>query len=400
MKNNEFKDTSAIIDATEAAYVNVFKRQPVVLTRGKGCQVWDADGKEYVDFLAGIAVNILGHGDTGLARAIAAQAKNLIHVSNIYYTEPQAKLAKTLLEKSGFDKLFLCNSGAEAVEAAIKLARRHCQTRYKIVTAIHSFHGRTLATLTATGQEKYSAPYRPLPPGFSHVPFNDLTAMRDALTNGEVGAVLLEPIQGEGGINCPAPDYLPAVAKLCREKKVLLIFDEIQTGMGRTGKFFAHQVFGVQPDIAVLAKGLGGGVPIGAMLARGECAAAFKPGDHGSTFGGNPLACAAANYVLETLFEKNLIEKAAKTGIYFLKRLQKSAKQFKLEAVGIGLMLGLRLGVRYDGGQLVDKMREKGFLINCAGNNTLRFVPPLTVGKKEIDAMADALDTLLRTENN
>ena len=397
MKINEIKNASDIIEATEKAYVNVFKRQPVVLSHGKGCKVYDTDGKEYVDFFGGIAVSILGHGDKGLARAVSEQANRLIHASNIYYTEPQAMLAKQLVELSGFEKLFICNSGAEAVEAAIKLVRRHNPKRYKIITALDSFHGRTLAALTATGQEKYSAPYRPLPPGFGYVPFNDAAALAAALDDEEAGAVLLEPVQGEGGVNCPAPGYLQAVEGLCRERGALLIFDEIQTGMGRTGKFFAHEHFGVAPDAVVIAKGLGGGVPIGALLARGAAASAFKPGDHGSTFGGNPLACAAANYTLNALKTNFLIEKAGNTAKYFFKRLHSLAKKYKLEAVGMGLMLGVRLGDKYDAAKLVDILREKGFLTGTAANNTLRFLPPLIISKREIDALVGALDGALFT---
>ena len=376
---------------TDDCYINVFNRQPVCLEKGKGAVVFDTDGKEYVDFLGGIAVNIFGHGDKDIVKAVSGQAKKLIHVSNIYYNLPQAKLCKTLVDASGFDKVFICNSGAEANEAAIKLVRRYNKDKYKIVTAVNSFHGRTLATLTATGQEKYSKPYAPLPQGFCYAPLNDINALQQAVKDETVGAVMLETIQGEGGVIPCTAEYLKAAEKLCREKGLLFMLDEIQTGMGRCGTLFSFQKFGINPDVITLAKGLGGGVPIGAMLVKGKAAQAFGAGDHGSTFGGNPLACAAANAVMDKLLNTDILAQVNEKGAYFKKALKKIKSPAVKAVRGEGLLLGLQLCDTIKGADVVSAMLKKGFIINCAAQNTLRFAPPYVITKKQIAAMVSAL---------
>ncbi len=380
---------------TDEHYINVFSRQPVCLSYGKGAAVYDTDGKSYVDFLGGIAVNLFGHGDKDIVKAVSQQAKKLIHVSNIYYNEPQTQLVKTLCAASGFLKAFICNSGAEANEAAIKLVRRFNPGKYKIVTLLNSFHGRTLATLTATGQEKYSKPYQPLPAGFTYVPINDIAALTAAVSDSAVGAVMLETIQGEGGVMPCGQEYLKAVEKLCKDKGILFILDEIQTGMGRCGALFSFQKYGLSPDAVTLAKGLGGGVPIGALLVGKKAAAAFTPGDHGSTFGGNPLACAAANAVLEKLTKPGFLDKVTETGEYFKRGLKKINPSAGFAVRGGGLLLGLQLPDKIKGADVVSAMLKRGFLINCAAQNTLRFAPPLIITKKQIKAMLDALKEVL-----
>ena len=384
---------------TDDCYINVFSRQPVCLESGKGAVVKDTDGKEYVDFLGGIAVNIFGHGDKDIVKAISEQAKKLIHVSNIYYNLPQAELCKKLTDASGFDKVFLCNSGAEANEAAIKLVRRYNKDKFKIITALDSFHGRTLATLTATGQEKYSAPYAPLPQGFGYVPLNDIAALKQAVeSDGTVGAVMLETIQGEGGVMPCAPEYLKAAEKLCKDHGLLFMLDEVQTGMGRCGALFSFQKFGIDPDVITIAKGLGGGVPIGAMLVKGKAALAFGPGDHGSTFGGNPLACAAANTVMDKLLNTDILNKVNETGAYFKKQLKKLVKACPKAATAVrgeGLLLGLQLSDKIKGADVVSAMLKKGFIINCAAHNALRFAPPFVISKKQIASMVESLEKIL-----
>ena len=390
MKFNDIKQQ------TDDCYINVFNRQPVCLEKGKGAVVFDTDGKEYVDFLGGIAVNIFGHGDKDIVKAVSEQAKKLIHVSNIYYNLPQTKLCKTLVDASGFDKVFICNSGAEANEAAIKLVRRYNKDKYKIVTAVNSFHGRTLATLTATGQEKYSKPYQPLPQGFCYVPLNDIGALREVLKDKTVGAVMLETIQGEGGVIPCAVEYLKETEKLCRENGLLFMLDEIQTGMGRCGTLFSFQKFGIDPDVITLAKGLGGGVPVGAMLVKDAAAQAFGPGDHGSTFGGNPLACAAANAVMDKLLNTDILSQVVEKGAYFKKLLQKLKSQAAPAVRGEGLLLGLQLSDTIKGADVVAAMLKKGFIINCAAQNTLRFAPPYVITKKQIKDMVAALEQTLQ----
>jgi acetylornithine/N-succinyldiaminopimelate aminotransferase len=380
-------------------YMPVFARYSLVLSHGEGPYVYDVDGKKYIDFLAGIAVNVLGHNHPKLVKTISEQAAKLIHCSNLYYTEEQAKLAKSLAELSGLDKVFICNSGAEANEGALKLARKMGKTkgadRVEIVTAEHSFHGRTLATLTATAQPKYQHGYEPLPQGFKYVPFNDFEALKQAVS-AKTCAVMLEPIQGEGGINVPDAGYLEQVRKLCDEQGALLIFDEIQTGNGRTGKMFAYQHTGVKPDIVTMAKGLGGGVPIGAFLASNEVAQAFAPGDHGTTFGGNPLACAAANTVLQVLNDEKLLANATKVGEYMLQALNGLKAKYPAliaEVKGKGLMLGMKL--TKPGRDIVNECMANGAIINCTAGDVLRFVPPLNINQGHVDEVVAILDKVL-----
>ncbi|HWQ62558.1 MAG TPA: acetylornithine transaminase [Negativicutes bacterium] len=389
--------------ATESKYyLPVFARYPLVLERGEGPYVYDIEGKKYLDFLGGIAVNILGHAHPKLAAAIAAQAGKLIHVSNLYYTVEQTKLAKTLVELTGLDRAFICNSGAEANEGAMKLARKYgklqAADKVEIITAEHSFHGRTLATLTATGQPKYQKGYEPLPGGFSYVPFGDLAALTKAVS-AKTCAVFLEPIQGEGGVNIPDPGYLRGARELCDKYGALLILDEIQSGMGRTGKLLASQQIGVKADILTLAKGLGGGVPIGAILATEKAAKAFGPGDHGTTFGGNPLACAAANTTLAILIEEDLPANAAKMGAYMIGALNGlKAKYPALIATvrGQGLIIGMQM--TKPGKEMVNACMAAGALINCTAGDVLRFVPPLNIGKQHVDEMVAILDKVFAAE--
>ncbi len=383
-------------------YLPVFARYPLVLERGEGPYVYDIEGKKYLDFLGGIAVNILGHAHPKLVAAVAAQAAKLIHVSNLYYTVEQTKLAKTLVELTGLDRAFICNSGAEANEGAIKLARKYGKTiaadKVEIITAEHSFHGRTLATLTATGQPKYQKGYEPLPEGFSYVPYDDLAALAKAVS-AKTCAVMLEPIQGEGGVNIPDPAYLKGARELCDKYGALLILDEIQSGMGRTGKLLASQQTGVKADILTLAKGLGGGVPIGAILATEKAAQAFGPGDHGTTFGGNPLACAAANATLSVLVEEDLPANAAKMGAYMVGALNSlKAKYPSLIATvrGQGLIIGMQL--TKPGKEVVNACMKAGALINCTAGDVLRFVPPLNIKQEHVDEMVAILDKVFAAE--
>ncbi|MGB5991312.1 MAG: acetylornithine transaminase [Desulfobacterales bacterium] len=388
-----------IINTADKVIAKTYKRFPIVITKGKGCNLWDIEGKKYMDFVSGIAVCNLGHSHPKVSAALSKQADVLLHVSNLYYTEPQIDLAYRLTENSFADRVFFCNSGAEANEAAIKLARKYFKDkgeseRYRIVTMEKSFHGRTMATLSATGQDKIKKGFEPLLEGFDHIPFNDIDALRKSI-GPSTCAVLLEPIQGEGGVRCPDPDYLKAVRRLCDETGVLLIFDEIQTGMGRTGKFFAYEHFGIEPDIMTLAKALANGLPIGAMLASEEVAEAFGPGAHASTFGGTPIITAASIQVVKVLLEENLIHRCAKMGAYFKERLSglKSKHESIVDVRGMGLLLGMKLKI--EGDAIVNSCMEKGFLINCIQGNILRFIPPLIVEKEEIDALIACLDGIL-----
>ena len=378
--------------------MNTYNRHPLILRKGRGMKVWSSDGKEYLDFVGGVAVNILGHCHPRVVIAIQKQAQRLIHVSNYYYIEPQIRLAKLLVEHSFADKVFFCNSGAEAIEAAIKLARKYTKEqisseRFEIITAVNSFHGRTLAAITATGQEKFQKGFEPLVPGFRHVPFNDLKTLGEAITK-ETCAVLLEPIQGEGGVKVPHKDYLRAVRELCEERNLLLMLDEVQTGMGRTGKLFAYEHFGIKPDIMTLAKGLGGGVPIGAMLATDKVASGFQPGNHASTFGGNPLVCAAGVATVETLLEDGFIlDQCNRMSAYFIEKLEKlkaAFPDFIKEIRGKGLLLGMEITA--EGDPVVKACLEKGMLINCTAGNTLRFMPPLIIQRRDIDQLVDVLN--------
>jgi len=396
-KENISKD----LEDADRYLMHTYSRQPVILRKGRGMKVWGTDGKEYLDFVGGIAVNVLGHCHPKVVIAIQKQAQRLLHVSNLYYIEPQIKLAKLLCAHSFADKAFFCNSGAEANEAAIKLARKYAkehsgQEKFEIITALNSFHGRTLATVTATGQEKFQKGFEPLMPGFKYVPFNDVNALKSAISRNTC-AVMLEPIQAEGGVIIPSENYLEEVRKLCDENGLLLILDEVQTGMGRTGKLFAYEHYGITPDIMTLAKGLGGGVPIGAALATERVAASFQPGSHASTFGGNPLVCAAAIATLETILEDGLlIEHCARMGKYLINRLEQLREDYHdtiADIRGKGLLVGLE--INKDGAPIVKACLEKGLLINCTAGNVLRFAPPLIVEKKEIDHMVDVLEEVL-----
>ncbi|TDA68750.1 MAG: acetylornithine transaminase [Clostridia bacterium] len=386
-----------IIERGNRYVMSTYGRAPVALVRGEGIRVWDADGKCYLDFVGGLAVNSLGHCHPKVAASLAAQARTLIHCSNLYWIEPQVRLAQRLVELSGLGQAFFCNSGTEANEAAIKLARKYARSqggpeRYEIIAMEKSFHGRTLGALAATWQPKLREAFEPLVPGFKFVPLNDLSALEAAIDE-KTCAVMLEPVQGEGGVHMAAPDYLKEVSRLCREKGLLLIFDEVQCGLGRTGRLFAWQHGEVRPDIMTLAKALGGGVPIGAMLAGEAVARAFVPGDHGSTFGGNPLACAAALAYLEVLEEEDLVGNAARVGVYFQERLQELAARFPLcqEVRGRGLILGMELS--RPAAPLVDAAREAGLLINATSGNVLRFLPPLGVQPSDVD---EAMEIMYR----
>jgi len=376
-----------------------YARQPIVLVRGSGTRVWDEQGREYLDFVGGLAVNVLGHAHPAVAEAISRQARELIHVSNLYYSVPMIELARLLAEISGFEKVFFCNSGTEAVEAAIKLARRWGRdTRggaFEIITARDAFHGRTLGALAATGNARYQEPFEPLPPGFVHVPWNDAEAIRAATTPNTV-AVLLEPIQGEGGVNLPSPGYLAAVRRWCDERGLLFILDEIQTGMGRTGTFFAFEQEGIRPDIVCLAKGLAGGVPIGAVLARETVAAHLVPGDHGTTFGGNPLACAAGVATVRTIIDEGLPARAAEAGRRLMARLRELEDRFPVvtEVRGRGLMAAVQLA-RDVASDVTNRCRERGLLVNPVRPNAIRLLPPLIVTDEEIDRACDILASVL-----
>ncbi len=383
-------------------YMTTFNRQNICFTHGSGSKLYDITGNEYIDMGGGIAVNALGHDNPELTAAICEQAHKLIHVSNLYYSEPQAKLIENLLDGTIFERVFLCNSGAEANEGAIKLIRKHFynkgENRPKIITAKGSFHGRTLATVTATGQDKYSRPYAPLPEGFVHVKYNDFNELRDACDNG-TAAIILEVIQGESGVLPADYDYIVNAYALAKSRGILFVIDEVQTGMGRTGKMFGFEHYGIQPDIITVAKGLGGGVPIGAVLARGDAATAFAPGDHGTTFGGNPLACAAANVVVSKL-KNGLLNDVAKKGEYLLGKLNKLKKfNFVRDVRGKGLLLGVNLTEKVHNTEIVGKMAANGVIIITAGNNTLRFAPAYTITKEEIDTATDKLMDLFARTN-
>ena len=384
------------IDARD--YLPVFARYKIVLDRGEGVYVYDTQGKKYIDFLGGIAVNVLGHGYPALVDAVAAQAKKMIHCSNLYYTETQADAAAKLAARFGGGKVFFGNSGAEANEGAIKLARKYAHTispdKSEIICAWHSFHGRTLATLTATGQPKYQEGFGPLPGGFSYVDFGDYDAL-EKMVSEKTCAVMLETIQGEGGVHVPPQDYFQKVRALCDKYNAVLILDEIQSGMGRTGKFFAFEHFGIKPDIVTLAKGLAGGVPIGAFIAMDKVAEAFHAGDHGSTFGGNPLACAAANAVLDAM-TLEFLGNVGEMGEYFkgrLMALQTKLPWFIKEVRGMGLILGME--ITKEGRDIVNACLDEGAIINCTAGNVLRFVPPLIVTKSEIDEVVNVLERVL-----
>ncbi len=384
------------VERSDKVIMKTYGRYPIVPVRGEGCRLWDADGKEYLDFLAGVAVNNLGHCHPRVVKAIQEQAARLIHCSNYYQIPQQIELAELLCNHSFADRAFFCNSGAEANEAAIKLARKYSRDtygveRFEIITAADSFHGRTMATVSATGQEKVQRFFDPLLHGFKHVPFNDAAAIEAAVTPNTC-AIMLEPIQGEGGINIPDRDYLHNVRELCNRHKMLFILDEVQTGIGRTGKLFAHEHFGITPDIMTLAKALAGGAPIGTMLAREEIAAAFVPGTHGSTFGGNPLMASAAIATLRTILEEGILNHSEEIGEYLLGELETLGKKYAFvqNVRGIGLMIGMALSI--PAADIVKKGHDRGLLLNVTHDTVLRFVPPLIVTKQEINRMIEILD--------
>ncbi|MGQ0667711.1 MAG: acetylornithine transaminase [Nitrospiraceae bacterium] len=390
--------TEEVKEGAAKYLMQTYTRQPISIMRGRGSKVYDMEGREYIDFVGGIAVNILGHGHPDLVQAIQRQAAQLIHVSNLYYTEPQVKLAQMLVDHSFADRAFFCNSGAEANEAAIKLARRyghekHGAGRFQVITMKNSFHGRTLATITATGQEKVQKGFEPLMPGFAYAPFNDFGAI-EAMVGDQTTAIMLEPVQGEGGVHVADREYLKNLRELCTRKDILLIFDEIQTGMGRTGTLFAYEQLGVEPDIMTLAKGLGGGIPIGACLARESIAAVFTPGVHASTFGGNPLACAAALAVCRALLEGRVLEQARRMGEYLAKGLAECKDRHRVvrEVRGLGLLQGMELDI--DAKAVVADCLVRGILVNATNERVLRFVPPLVITQREIDRLLETLSAI------
>lgn len=377
-------------------YLPTFNRFPIAFIKGKGSRIWDADGKEYIDLLAGIAVNNVGHCHPKVVSAIQKQAAELMHISNFFVSPQQVALSELLVKISGLDRVFLSNSGAESVEGAIKIARRYAHKHGKggkVISMESSFHGRTLATI-ATGQKKYQEGFGPIPTGFAQVPFNNLKALEEAIDE-DTAAVILEPVQGEGGVIPAQKTYLKGVRKLCDEKGVLLIFDEIQCGIGRTGKWFAKDHFGVQPDIMTLAKGLGGGVPIGAFLCNEKVASAIEFGDHGTTFGGNPLAAAASIATIETIAEEGLCKQATETGEWLKDKIKELIKDHKeLESIrGLGLMLGIKL--KSPGAPLVKRLLEEGIVANATAGNILRLVPALNVSKAELQIFIEKLDEIL-----
>lgn len=388
-----------IINNAEKVIATTYKRFPIVIKKGNGCTLWDTEDRVYTDFVAGIAVCNIGHAHPGVSKALSLQSDTLFHVSNLYYTIPQVELASWLVENSFADRVFFCNSGAEANEAAIKLARKYFKDkrdtgRFRIIAMDKSFHGRTMATLSATGQDKIKKGFEPLLEGFDFVPFNEIKALRNKIKPSTC-AVIIEPIQGEGGVRCPDPEYLKNVRQICDETGTLLIFDEIQTGMGRTGKLFAYEHFGIEPDIMTLAKALANGLPIGAMLAKEHVASAFDHGSHASTFGGTPIVTAASLEVVKVLTEDKIIDRCLKVGEYFKEKLMwlKSRHESIEDVRGLGLLLGMKL--KKKGDSVVMNCMEKGFLINCIQENILRFIPPLTIGKDEIDSLVTCLDEIL-----
>lgn len=392
-----------IMAKDKAGYLPVFSRYEIVLDHGEGAYVWDHNGKKYLDFLGGIAVNVLGHNHPALVKAVSEQAGKMLHCSNLYYTQAQADAADKLSKLSGLEdaKVFFGNSGAEANEGAIKLARKftHQQDPEKsqIITAWMSFHGRTLATLTATGQPHYQEGVGPLPEGFDYVHYNDIAELEEMMSD-KTCAVMLETIQGEGGVYTPNPGYLQQVRELCDKHGALLIFDEIQAGIGRSGEFFAYDKYGVKPDIVTLAKGLAGGVPIGAFVARGEVARAMHPGDHGTTFGGNPLACAAANVVLDTVPQAEFLAHIRQVGGYFKQQLSSLQEKFPAlisEVRGEGLILGAELSRDDIGRDIVNECLSEGIIINCTVGKVLRFIPPLIIDEEQVDEVISALAKVL-----
>lgn len=392
-------DKKTIIEETEKYYLPVFGRYPMVMELGQGCRVWDNEGNEYVDAFAGIAVNSLGYNHPVLVKAISEQAAKLMHCSNLYYTEIQAKALRVVAEATGMDRIFFANCGAEGNEGAMKLTRKYgvskAPTKYKIISADESFHGRTFDTLAATGHDYYHVGYGPLSPGHVLVPYGDIKAL-EAQMDDDVCAVLLEPIQGEGGVHVPSDEYLQQVRALCDKHDALLIFDEVQTGVARTGKWFAYMHSGVKPDVLTFAKGIGGGFPVAGFAVSERLAHVFKPGDHGGTFGGNPLACAAVYATLTTIKSEGLVDKVAEKGEYFkneLRKLQEKYPDKVTDVRGCGLMLGME--VAGEGKPIVESCLANNVIVNCTAGNVIRIVPPLIISKEEIDIVVAALDKAL-----
>jgi predicted acetylornithine/succinylornithine family transaminase len=381
--------------------INTYNRRPdttVLIKRGEGIYVWDESGNRYLDFVGGLAVNSLGHCHPAVVEAVCRQAEKLLHASNLYYTEPQVRLAEMLVRHSVADKVFFCNSGAEANEAAIKLARKYGKQKraadaHEIITAERSFHGRTMAAVTATGQPKYHHGFEPLVSGFRYGRFNDLASFA-RLVNERTCAILVEPLQGEGGVYPADQEFLTGLRRLCDEHGLLLIFDEVQCGIGRTGRLFAYEHFAVEPDAFTLAKALGGGLPIGALCVRGEAADCFVPGDHASTFGGNPVACAAALAVLEVILAGGFLAQVEKMGDYLMTRLRQLQSPPVAEVRGLGLMVGME--VDGDGSALAAYCQERGLLLNCIGGRVLRFLPPLIVEQEHLDVAVTLLGQALQ----
>ncbi len=386
------------IERERAALMQTYRRYPVVAERGEGCRLWDVEGNQYLDFLGGLAVDSLGHAPRVVQQALAEQSARLLQTSNLLYTKPQIELAEFLIDHSSFDRVFFCNSGAEANEAAIKLARKwgkaHRNGAYRLIAAERAFHGRTMATLSATANPTYRDPFQPLPEGFDFVPFDDIDTMADAVTEQTV-AVILEPIQAEGWLYPPSDDYLPDVRQLCNDRNLLLILDEVQTGVGRTGSWWAHTHWGIEPDVMTLAKGIAGGFPFGAMLAKEHCAV-FEFGDHGTTFGGNPLGSAVSLAVLREIERLNLCDHVAATGLYFTERLNdlKAKHPLIAEIRGRGLLIGVQLAEPVAADVLAD-IRDRGLIANALSATTLRFIPPLIVSQEEIDEAIAILDASL-----
>jgi len=395
--------TKELIENEKKYLFQTYSQPAMVLDKGKGMKVWDLEGKEYLDFIGGIAVNSLGYCHPKVVEAIKNQSEKLIHCSNLFYNAPQIVLAKKLVEISFGDKVFFGNSGAEANEGAIKLAVKYFKDqdkdKHKIIYMKNSFHGRTIATLAATGKAKYQKDYLALLPEFKQAIFNDLDSVKEAFDE-KVAAILVEPIQGEGGINIATPEFIEGLREFCNEKGILLIFDEIQCGMGRTGKMFAYQNYNVEPDILTMAKSLGGGMPLGAIIAKDNLASIFKPGDHGTTFGGNPVVCAAAVANLQVLEEENLLVKCKEKGEYFKNKFEELKEKYSgyiKEIRVIGLMVGVE--VEKSGPEVVKKCVEEGILMNCTAGNVLRFLPPLIVEEKEIDHLIEILDKIFEEIN-
>lgn len=384
--------------------MNTYSRFPFAIVRGDGVRVWDDGGKEYLDFIGGLAVNILGHAHPRITEALYKQAQKLIHCSNLYWIVPQVELAGMLVQNSAMDKVFFCNSGGEANEGAIKLVRKYMRKKgyrekFEIITCFNSFHGRTLGTLALTGQEKFRKDFEPLPEGFKHVPLNDINALEREVSS-RTCALMVEPVQGEGGVYPAEPEYLKYMREICDDNGMLLIFDEVQCGMGRTGNLFAYQHYGVEPDIITLAKGMANGIPIGALLARDGIAESFAPGDHGSTFGGNPLACAAGLETMKVLLEEGILENVRRTGDYFRKKLLMIKNKYEIvkEIRGLGFMLAVEL---QRDGNLVSKMCcDRGLLVNSIRDSILRFLPPLITTREDVDIALNILDGVLAEASN